>query len=116
MGYPSQGLTLAEYSRAVSKFAVYPNRGDNLMYALLGLGEEAGEALGKGKRMIRDDGGILTEARKAELVAELGDVAWYLNACAFEIGVDLEHIFQSNIDKLTDRASRGKLHGSGDNR
>jgi NTP pyrophosphatase (non-canonical NTP hydrolase) len=110
------GLSFEEYSRKAGKFAIYPNRGNNLFYALLGLGEEAGECMGKGKRILRDDGGVLTEARKDEIVKELGDTAWYLAACAFEIGVDLETIFSTNLDKLEDRAKRGKLHGSGDNR
>ena len=35
---------------------------------------------------------------------------------ADEIGCDLSTVAQGNLDKLADRAERGKLKGSGDNR
>ena len=35
---------------------------------------------------------------------------------ADEVGYDLSTIAQGNLDKLADRANRGKLKGNGDNR
>ena len=35
---------------------------------------------------------------------------------ADEIGCNLSDVAQGNLDKLADRAERGKLKGSGDNR
>ena len=35
---------------------------------------------------------------------------------ADEVGYDLSDVAENNLDKLADRAERGKLKGSGDNR
>lgn len=111
-----QIVGLDEYQERSGAVAIYPNRGNNLTYTLLGLGNEAGEAQGKLKKAIRDDGGMLTEQRKYEIAKELGDTLWYLAQSAHEIGLPLSMIAQINIDKLEDRKDRGVLGGSGDNR
>jgi NTP pyrophosphatase (non-canonical NTP hydrolase) len=58
----------------------------------------------------------LTEQAKADLYSELGDVLWYCATMADELGVNLEDVAISNINKLADRLNRGKIKGSGDNR
>jgi len=70
----------------------------------------------KVKKMIRDDGGKLTEARRQALVKELGDVLWYLSALSREIGTSLEEVATNNIEKLYKRIDRNKIHGEGDDR
>lgn len=87
-----------------------------LNYTLLGLGNEAGEVLGKLKKMYRDDGGVLTHERQEAIVDELGDVLWYFARACEEAGVDPSNVAYRNIAKLRDRAARGTLQGSGDNR
>lgn len=109
-------MTGNEYQNAATKTAVYPDIGHNIIYPTLGLCGEAGEFADKVKKMIRDDGGKLTEERRNALALELGDLAWYLSQCARELGFSLEEVFQANIDKLASRAERNKLKGSGDNR
>ena len=47
---------------------------------------------------------------------EIGDVLWYLNALALEIGTTLDSAARLNNEKLLDRMNRGVLKGSGDNR
>jgi len=47
---------------------------------------------------------------------ELGDVLWYVSQVATEFNLNLSEIAEANIVKLRDRAERGKLKGSGDNR
>lgn len=90
--------------------AVFPKE-YYLIYPALGLVNEAGEYAGKVKKILRGDTNT-TEAA----AAELGDVLWYLAACAEALGVNLSDVAQQNLDKLADRAARGVLKGSGDNR
>ncbi len=108
--------TFDAYNREARQFATYPNQGDNLEYAALGLCGEAGEFADKLKKAIRDDNGWITEERRVALAAELGDVLWYVACCARELGIPLADIAEANIEKLLSRAQRGKLQGSGDNR
>ena len=53
---------------------------------------------------------------KKKMIAELGDVAWFLSQLSNELGVSFASVLQYNITKLADRKSRGVLQGSGDNR
>lgn len=46
-------------------------------YVRLGLISEVGEVAGQVKRIIRDDGGVLTDERREKILDELGDVLWY---------------------------------------
>ncbi|MDX8383532.1 MAG: MazG nucleotide pyrophosphohydrolase domain-containing protein, partial [Ghiorsea sp.] len=50
------------------------------------------------------------------IVAELGDVLWYVAMVAKECGSSLEDIANSNLAKLRSRDERGTLQGSGDER
>ena len=93
-----------------------PDAGDNLTYPALGLCGEAGEAAEKVKKALRDDGGVLTDERRAALAAELGDVLWYVAQLATEAGLDLDAIAEENLSKLLSRQERGVLAGSGDTR
>jgi len=83
-----------------------------LIENVLGLVGEAGEVAEKVKKMIRDGSTI----KKGEIVNELGDVLFYTTAIANYFGSDLQEVIHRNVDKLEDRASRGVLQGSGDNR
>lgn len=109
-------MEFSTYEEEAGKTALYPNRGKNITYVTLGLVGEAGEVAEKIKKMIRDDGGILTEERTGAIMKELGDVLWYVAAIAHELGVSMEDIARINIEKLASRKARGMLHGSGDER
>jgi NTP pyrophosphatase (non-canonical NTP hydrolase) len=104
------------YQDKADETAIYPNKGDNLYYPALGLAGEAGEVCEKVKKIMRDKGGVLSEADAIELSKELGDVLWYLSALACEINVALSTIAEENVEKLHSRKERGMLQGSGDNR
>jgi len=100
---------------------IFPDADDriiNLMavvYDGLGLGE-AGEVQGKIKKIIRDNGGIITNEATEEIKSELGDTLWYITSMCENLGITLADVATANIDKLHDRQKRGVLGGSGDNR
>jgi NTP pyrophosphatase (non-canonical NTP hydrolase) len=104
-----------QYQEEALKTAIYPmDRG--LEYTTLGLVSEAGEVAGKVKKIIRDKDGILTDSDRVEIAKELSDVLWYVATVAHELGYDLDELAVMNVNKLRDRANRGVLGGSGDNR
>jgi NTP pyrophosphatase (non-canonical NTP hydrolase) len=109
-------VQLSDYQQRSRATAVYPDAGRNLTYPALGLCGEAGEAAEKVKKALRDDGGVLTEERRAALAGELGDVLWYVAQLATEAGLDLDAIAEENLSKLLSRRERGVLAGSGDTR
>ena len=78
----------------------------------LGLVGEAGEVAEKVKKYLRDD----TKVSQKEIVKELGDVVFYATALSNYFYSNLEEVMQVNMDKLDDRAKRGVIRGSGDNR
>jgi len=100
---------------------IFPNMNDDVIkliavvYDGLGLGE-AGEAQGKIKKVIRDNGGIITPEATEEIKSELGDTLWYITSMCENLGITLEDVAVANIEKLHDRQKRGVLGGSGDYR
>jgi len=109
-------MTFEEYQIQSRKTAMYPKIGEGYVYPALGLVNEAGELTGKIKKIFRDDGGILTDEKKEAIKKELGDVLWYLAQIATEMGIPLEDIAKTNLEKLFSRLERGKIHGDGDER
>lgn len=109
-------MELSDFQARSRRTATYPGAGDNLVYPTLGLAGEAGEVAEKVKKLLRDDGGVLSDERRAALAAELGDVLWYVAQVATEAGLGLEEIAAANLDKLLSRQQRGVLSGSGDDR
>lgn len=105
-----------EYQKLSRKTAVYPNSGSNYIYPTLGLSGEAGEVAEKIKKVIRDEGGVISEAKKKEIEKELGDVLWYVSQIASELNLSLDGVASLNIEKLYSRMERKVLAGSGDNR
>jgi NTP pyrophosphatase (non-canonical NTP hydrolase) len=105
-----------EYQDRALETAIYPNQGSNFAYPALGLAGEAGEVADKLKKVIRDNGGILTDAVRDAVAGELGDVLWYVSVLASEIDYSLDEIMAKNLAKLNSRKERGVISGSGDNR
>jgi NTP pyrophosphatase (non-canonical NTP hydrolase) len=111
--------TMNEYQADAATTAIYKWR---VIYPALGLANEAGEVLGKLKKLIRDndvrfDGvNSVTDQQRAALGAELGDVLWYIANLGRDLGLTLNDIAAMNIEQLQSRQKRGVLGGSGDNR
>ncbi len=114
-------LTLDQYQDRARLTALYRQKCaeqgiPNYVYSGMGLGNEAGEVTGKLKKAIRDDGGEITPERRGAILAELGDVLWYVALLADDLGIPLSEIAGANLSKLESRADRGTLQGSGDGR
>lgn len=109
-------MTFEEYQRKSRKTALYWDHGHNLVYPTLGLAGESGEVAEKIKKVLRDQGGKVTEENRTEIMKELGDVLWYVSQLASELNMSLEEVAAENIQKLYSRLERGTLAGSGDNR
>jgi NTP pyrophosphatase (non-canonical NTP hydrolase) len=108
-------MELSEYQALSRRTAQYP-REAWLAYPALGLAGEAGEVAEHAKKAIRDDGGEMTAERRAAMSKELGDVLWYVAQLASELGLELDEIASTNLEKLLSRQRRGVLSGSGDER
>jgi len=109
-------MNFEEYQKKSRKTAIYPDKGNNFVYPVLGLIGESGEVAEKIKKVIRDRNGVFSEEQRQEIKKELGDVLWYIAQIATELGLSLDEIAVFNIKKLESRKKRNKLHGNGDNR
>ena len=109
-------MNLNEYQIEAQKTAQYPGKGKDLSYPALGLNGEAGEVADKLKKVLRDHKGDFNTELREDLAYELGDVLWYVADLAYELGYTLDTIAEMNINKLSSRARRGRIGGSGDHR
>lgn len=113
-------LSMNEYQKRTRETAIYSGANEHgiegINYTTLGLVGEAGEIANQFKKVIRDSNGLLSDAKAVEMLAELGDVLWYVARLADELGMPLEEVAERNLDKLNSRMERGVISGSGDNR
>jgi len=99
-------MNFEDYQSEASQTALYPRRLNNLEYPTLGLAGEAGEVANIVKKIQRDHGGVINDEIREKLKDELGDVLWYISACADELGITLDQIAEHNVQKLAKRHNR----------
>ena len=99
-------MNFEDYQSEASQTALYPRRMENLEYPTLGLTGEAGEVANIVKKIQRDNYGIINDETRNKLKDELGDVLWYISACADELGLTLREIAEYNVQKLAKRHNR----------
>jgi len=113
-------MQFSEYqTQAISTLTSDHAYGDTtaeLMAQVLGLVGESGEVAEKFKKIIRDKGGKLSHEDKAEIIKELGDILWYVNAVSHLLDSNIEEVATKNLEKVLSRKERGVTKGSGDNR
>lgn len=110
-------LTLDAYQDGALETAVFPEiGGERCLYPALGLANEAGEVLGKIKKLYRDREGQVTPEFRGVVKKELGDVLWYVAVLADAFDLRISDVAEANLEKLADRARRGTIRGSGDER
>jgi len=126
-GFLDDSLTFTQYQLQAHETAVYKRtifEGLNLIddggdlarllkisYTVLGLAGEVGEFANIVKKIERD--GKTINQMLNMLVDELGDVLWYVFACADEIGVPVEHVALANIKKLAERKRTQSIQDNG---
>lgn len=108
---------LDAYQEGALETALFPDiGGERCIYPALGLANEAGEVLGKIKKLYRDGGGRVTPEVREALKQELGDVLWYVAVLADAFDLRISDIASANLEKLAERSRRGTIQGSGDER
>ena len=95
-------MTLNEYQQLAMRTAG-PQILENPFYSTIGLNEEAGEYAG----MIKHEHFHGWPENREGKLKELGDVLWYLTACASQQGFTLQEVADRNIAKLKERYPEG---------
>lgn len=72
----------------------------NINWGSLSLGGEVGEFQNIVKKIMRDDGGIITADRKMQMKDELGDVLWYWLFVCDILKLNPEDLMEYNMSKL----------------
>lgn len=108
-------ISFQSYQEKAVATAIY-GEGNAITYPALGLANEAGEVLGKIKKVLRDKEGVFNEENNKEIGDEIGDVLWYIAALCRDLNLNMGDIANNNLIKLADRQKRGVIHGNGDQR
>ena len=97
-------MTLEDYQRAAARtINAGLSESERLVDAAAGLSEEAGEVLG----LVRKHLFMGHSLDRGRLRRELGDALWCLAAVATTLGVTLDDVASSNLDKLRRRYPGG---------
>jgi len=108
-------MEFKEYQDKAVATAIY-GKGSVIIYPALGLGNEAGEVLGKIKKVLRDNEGVFDKESIDKISDEIGDVLWYIAALCRDLNINMEDVAKNNLIKLLDRQTRNVIQGSGDKR
>lgn len=97
-------MKINEYQKKAMSF-LNPNLNekDILINGVMGLCGESGEVIDIVKKHLAQG----HELNKNKVIEELGDVLWYVAEIAYVLNVDLEDVFEENINKLSKRYSNG---------
>lgn len=130
----SKELTLNQHQANCAETAMYPGRGTiiGLIYSLIELAGEVGEACNKFKKAMRDDPKTIAlleeiveqyeerlqlEPERVEVILkELRGVTWSLNEVFTNLDVSHESVAEAMYNELSKRKEEGKIQGDGDNR
>ena len=97
-------MTVNEYQKlAMTTLNPALSKKDVLINGVMGLCGESGEAIDIVKKHLAQGHAL----DKEKLAKELGDIAWYLAETATALDLNLEDIFEANIEKLCKRYPEG---------
>lgn len=77
------------------------------MFIVLAINGEAGELAEEVKKLHRDSIGIMDIGRRNRMALELGDILYYVNREADNLGFTLQQIADMNVEKLAARRIAG---------
>jgi NTP pyrophosphatase (non-canonical NTP hydrolase) len=104
--------TPGQYQKESRATAVYPGANDAcancIPYLSVALAGETGEFCNLVKKTMRGDFAVTDVTEK--LIAELGDILWYVAQACTELGVDMGDVMQGNLGKLKRRQEAGHIH------
>ena len=118
-------MEMNNYQKQAMKTAIFPplylKDGEKEVevawaYPAIKLAGEVGELEEKLGKIIRDKKGVICEEDLVLIKKELGDQLWYIAALCDTLGLDMNDVAQTNLDKLAKRYVEGKIGGSGDSR
>ena len=78
-----------------------------LAYPTLAMVGEAGELANVVKKILRDKGGVVSDADRYVILDEVGDVFWYLSQILWSLGFTWEDAIAFNKNKLGARRREG---------
>lgn len=97
-------MTINEYQElALRTINSEKTKAEQLVNGVMGLCGESGECCDIVKKHMFQG----HELNREKLLAELGDVAWYLALAAYALDTQLEEVLAGNIDKLRKRYPQG---------
>ena len=97
-------MTINEYQRlAMTTLNPALGKKDVLINGVMGLCGESGEVIDVVKKHLAQG----HELDREKILAELGDVAWYLAEVAYALDTPLEDVLEGNIEKLRRRYPEG---------
>lgn len=95
-------MQFSDYQRAIRETDQRPGKDhEDMAVHLLGLAGEAGSVASAYKKYIRD--GAADVAFKLRMREEIGDVLWYLAAITDHLGLNLDEVAMTNLDKTRGR-------------
>ena len=121
-------MELNEYQQQAMTTCTRTSKNDT--YMLFGLMAEVGEVADKIAKWRRksearidgdtivfntSDADVVREYKEA-LIAEVGDILWFVSGLSHELGFTLQEVADRNLAKLRSRKERGVIIGNGDNR
>lgn len=92
-------MDIETYSKLAIRTAPDGSQKDHLLHSSLGMGDESGEVQGHIKK-------VMFNGRKLDvdhLVAEIGDILWYINLMLHTVNVPWTTVLDKNIAKLETR-------------
>ena len=105
-------MLLSDYTVWRRHKTSYPGQStfQGLIYTALALGGEVGEFANKVKKIWRSRGGaaLVSDVERLDLLLELGDALWYIDATAEELDSSLAEVAYLNMDKLNLRHQERK--------